>query len=106
MTAFTHKRVFIANKFPLRDDLFELIQRGIIEEQHKTKLACYNLSERGDRLIDCLLQEKDVAAFENFMKLCEENDTMLADNLRQEIASQRQEVGLPPVGKIIDNIDY
>ena len=103
VAAFTNKRLFIANNFPLRDNLFELIRRRIIKEQHKARLAHSNLSEIGVHLTDCLLQEKDVMAFKNFLKLCEEKNKELADNTRREIDLQRAKVDLPPADESSTN---
>ena len=96
LTAFTLRQQFIANNFPLCENLTELIRRGIIQEKYRTQIATCSSFERGTCLKDCLLLAKDVTAFENFLSLCEEQDKKLAINIRQEISKQRSAAGLPP----------
>ena len=101
--AFTNKQVFVANNFPLCDNLTELIDKGIIKDEYRTSIASCESSEKGKMLMSYLLKEKDVVAFDNLIQLCDEKNirienTKLADCIKQEINNQKRIVGLPSKG--------
>ncbi len=90
----------IVSQFPLPEDLTQLTTRGIIAERYESSIAACSITERSDLLITCMLQEKNVAAFENFIAFCDENKKELADYIRRCFKGLEKTLyGTPPTGK-------
>ena len=103
---FKNTQEFIKNNFPLCDDLAELIKRGIIKDKYRDIIANCSSLEKPHKLMESLLNEKDVEAFKKFIILCDEQDiktynVKLADRLRKEFNAQKKAVGLPQTGNLV-----